>query len=89
MDTSENKRAQRIDLSIVIPVHDEQDNIEPLYEELVQVLEGMPSRSEIIFVNDGSRDDTARILDQLAGKDQRITVVHLMRNYGRFRSHPG
>lgn len=83
MDTSKNKRAQQIDLSIIIPVHDEQDNIEPLYEELVQVLEGMPSRSEIIFVNDGSRDDTARILDQLAGKDQRITAVHLMRNYGQ------
>ncbi|KPJ75684.1 MAG: glycosyl transferase [Deltaproteobacteria bacterium SG8_13] len=83
MDSSEGRHIEKIDLSITIPVHDEQDNVEPLYEELVEVLEGQPLRFEIIFVNDGSRDASATVLDGLANRDRRVTVVHLMRNYGQ------
>jgi glycosyltransferase involved in cell wall biosynthesis len=83
MNTSEDNRLQHIDLSVTIPVHDEQDSIEPLYEELLQVLEGQPLRFEVIFVNDGSRDGSVGILDSLAERDPRVTVVHLMRNYGQ------
>ena len=83
MDAVTDHNSRKIDLSITIPVHDEQDNIEPLYEELVRVLEGMPSRFEIIFVNDGSRDNSTAILDNLAARDRRVTVIHLMRNYGQ------
>jgi glycosyltransferase involved in cell wall biosynthesis len=83
MKTSEDNRLPHIDLSVTIPVYDEQDNIEPLYDELLQVLEDQPMRFEIIFVNDGSRDGSARILDSLAERDPRVVAVHLIRNYGQ------
>ncbi len=83
MDTTEDHHLPEIDLSVTIPVHDEADNVEPLHEELVQVLEAQPLRFEIIYVNDGSRDGSTAVLDRLAGRDKRVTVVHLMRNYGQ------
>ena len=83
MNTVEENQSPQIELSVTIPIHDEQDNIEPLYKEIVQVLEDMPSRFEIIFVNDGSRDGSAAMLDSVASRDKRVTVVHLRRNYGQ------
>lgn len=83
METTEDKHLRPIDLSVIIPVNDERANIEPLYAELVSVLEGQPMQFEIIFVNDGSRDGTTEVLDNLASRDHRVTVVHLMRNYGQ------
>ena len=83
MSSREDQQLEPIDLSITLPVHEEQENVAPLYEELVQVLEGQSLRFEIIFVDDGSRDATAATLDSLAARDQRVTVVHLMRNYGQ------
>ena len=83
MDNNADQQLQKMDLSVTIPIYDEQDNIEPLYAEIVQVLESQHLTFEIIFVNDGSRDGSADMLDSLAGRDPRVTVVHLMRNYGQ------
>jgi len=70
-------------LSITIPVHNEAENIEPLYNELIQVLEPMALEFEILMINDGSEDDSGEILDGLARKDPRVRVIHLMNNCGQ------
>src|SRR5450631_3771345 len=70
-------------LSITIPIFNEERNIEPLYRRLVEELEPLAKPFEIIMVNDGSSDGSERALDELAGKDPRVKVVHFRRNFGQ------
>ena len=70
-------------LSILIPIYDEKDNIEPLHAQLVAVLDGLEHEWEVIFVNDGSRDGSPEVLDRLAKKESRVHVIHMRRNYGQ------
>src|SRR6266566_6063897 len=69
--------------SIVIPVHNEQENVTDLYDRLKAVMELNNESFEIVFVDDGSSDDTFHLLRQIAGVDSRITVVRLRRNFGQ------
>ena len=68
-------------VSVCIPVYDEEGNVGPLHEAITTALEGLDF--EVIYVNDGSRDGTARALDALADADPRARVVHFVRNYGQ------
>src|SRR5438445_6818062 len=68
--------------SIVIPVHNEQENVTDLYDRLKAVMEVGGESFEIVFVDDGSSDDTFHLLRQIAGVDSRVTVVRLRRNFG-------
>jgi glycosyltransferase involved in cell wall biosynthesis len=70
-------------LSITIPLFNEAENIPALHERLVRELEALARPFEIILVNDGSSDDSERILDALAAKDPRVKVVHFRRNFGQ------
>ncbi|MGB1700593.1 MAG: glycosyltransferase family 2 protein, partial [Nannocystaceae bacterium] len=71
------------ELSFVIPVFDEQDSIAQLFQELCDACEQAGRTFEIVFVNDGSRDDSGRRLDALAAADPRVRVVHFRRNFGK------
>src|SRR5689334_8436926 len=70
-------------LSIVIPVFNEQENLENLHKELTAVLEGFGKSYEVILVDDGSVDRSLEILKQLQAKDSHLTVVEFNRNYGQ------
>ena len=70
-------------LSILIPILDEKDSIEPLHAKLIETLGSLGHEFEVIFVNDGSIDGSAEALDRLAGKDERVRVLHMRRNYGQ------
>lgn len=72
-----------LDLSIVIPTYDEQDNVEPLYRALMATVPGLERSFEIIFVDDGSRDRTFERLAALAAHDRRVRVIKLRQNYGQ------
>lgn len=70
-------------LSIVIPIYEELDNIDPLYAQLTETLEKFGRDYEIVFCNDGSKDGSAEALDRIAQRDPRAKVVHLRRNFGQ------
>ncbi|MCZ6771461.1 MAG: glycosyltransferase family 2 protein, partial [Proteobacteria bacterium] len=70
-------------LSIVIPIYEELDNIDPLHAQLTKILEEFGRDYEIIFSNDGSKDGSAEALDRAADGDPRTKVIHLRRNFGQ------
>jgi glycosyltransferase involved in cell wall biosynthesis len=71
------------DLSVVLPIFNEEENIPHLYEELVPVLEELGCSFEIIAVDDGSRDNSYAELKALHEGDPRVRVVRLRRNFGQ------
>lgn len=72
-----------MDISIVIPVYNEMEAIPELYRVLTDVLDGLTKSTEILFIDDGSRDGSGAALDELAHSDARVQVLHLRRNYGQ------
>ena len=72
----------RTAISVVIPVFNEAENILPLYERLVPVLEGMGLAFEILFVDDGSSDGSSAKMDELCA-DSRVKTIHFWRNFGQ------
>ena len=81
-DASSQSR-EVLDLSIVVPVHDEEDNVVPLYEALSKALRVLGRPYEIIVVDDGSRDDTYQRLARLADADDAFKLIKLRRNFGQ------
>ncbi|MBN1401201.1 MAG: glycosyltransferase family 2 protein [Anaerolineae bacterium] len=72
-----------MDLSIVVPVYNEEENIPYLYDQLTQVLEPLGLEYEIICADDGSRDDSFALLKALAERDSRVKVIRFRRNFGQ------
>src|SRR4051812_26844787 len=68
-------------ISIVIPVKDERDNVGPLTEDIRTAMKGRTW--ELLFVDDGSGDDTAAVLTKIAHADPRVKVVRLRRCFGQ------
>jgi glycosyltransferase involved in cell wall biosynthesis len=69
--------------SIVVPLHDEQENVTELYDRLKAVMESSGESFELVLVDDGSRDSTFALLREIAAVDSRVTVVRLRRNFGQ------
>lgn len=73
--------------SIVVPFHNEEENVTTLYDRLKAVMEALMSEGgntfELVFVDDGSRDRTYRLLEEIAAVDSRVLVVKLRRNFGQ------
>jgi len=70
-------------LSIVIPIHNEEPAILPLYDRLIAVLESLNKPFEIIFVDDASTDRSFELLANLVETDTRMKVIRLRRNFGQ------
>ena len=75
--------APRPELSVVVPVYEEVDNLDLLLERLVPALDRCVTSFEILFVDDGSRDATLDALKQLNRADPRIRALSLSRNFGK------
>ena len=71
-----------LDLSVVIPVYNEEENLAPLWAELRPVLEGLSIAFEVVFVDDGSQDTSAEIIRRLRERDARVRLVRLKANAG-------
>jgi glycosyltransferase involved in cell wall biosynthesis len=80
---NDHQRRHPYDLSVVLPVYNEEGNLKLLHAELEAVLQNMNVRYEIVYVDDGSRDHSAAILGELAAQSQHTRVVYLRRNFGQ------
>src|SRR5688572_9017573 len=69
-------------LSVVVPCYNEEEVLAELHRRLGAVCAGLPFDSEIVLVNDGSRDGTWARMRELAAKDSRLVLVNLSRNHG-------
>jgi len=74
--------AETPEISVVVPLFNEQENVPELHRRLVQALDFLGEPYEIVFVDDGSRDQTPRLIDELQEADPNLSVVHLSRNFG-------
>ena len=68
-------------ISVVVPCYNEVGNIQALYDQLAPVLATYPSH-ELVFVDDGSKDDTVRLIESLSQKDPSVKLLQLSRNFG-------
>lgn len=74
--------SQSIDISVVVSVYNEAEGIANSYAEFTRVLSAMPESYELIFVNDGSVDDTLSILKPIAETDEHVRVINFSKNFG-------
>ena len=72
-----------MDISIVVPVYNELENIEGLVEEIDSVLEKLKLESEILIVDDGSSDGTFEKLETIFPRFKRLRVIHFRKNFGQ------
>ncbi|MHC5059866.1 MAG: glycosyltransferase family 2 protein [Planctomycetota bacterium] len=73
---------QDVELSIVVPVLNEADNLMPLYEEICQTVKDRYN-CEIIFVDDGSSDNSPAVLSEIHQKDPKVRIIRFRRNFGQ------
>lgn len=73
----------RPEVSVVVPVFQEEASIPTVFAHFLNVLSGQRRRFELIAVNDGSRDRSGALLDELAAREPRLRVIHLARNFGQ------
>lgn len=82
-DISPAEQAAAVSLSIIIPVYNEDGNVEPLYSLLKSVLQQIGRPHEIIFIDDGSRDATYEVLRRLNASDPDCRIIRFRRNFGQ------
>src|SRR5215510_9767181 len=71
------------DISVFLPVFNEEPNLRPLHEKLDTALAQLGRSAEVIYVDDGSSDDSLKVLREIAARDPRVRVIALRRNYGQ------
>jgi len=78
-----SKSGEGVDVSIVIPLYNEIENIATLYEKIIPVVSSIGKNTEIIFVDDGSTDGTYDQLQKIQAADANVWVIRLRRNFGQ------
>jgi len=69
--------------SVVVPFFNEQENIPPLYMKITEVMDAIGEPYELVFVDDGSRDNTFKVLSDIYEHDHRVNIIRLRRNFGQ------
>jgi len=70
-------------ISIVIPIYNEEESVEKLYQKIKETMDKLPHEYEILTIDDGSTDNTLKKLKDLASKDKHLKVISFKRNYGQ------
>lgn len=71
------------ELSLFLPVLNEEDNLRPMHARISEALSALGKTAEVIFVDDGSTDNSLRVLREIAAEDERVRIISLRRNYGQ------
>lgn len=72
-----------MDISIIVPVFNEEQNLLILYKKIISAFENLNKNFEIIFIDDGSSDKSFRVLEEIKAIDTRIRVIKFYKNYGQ------
>jgi len=72
-----------LDLSIVVPVYNEQENLQPLHDEITAAVRPLGKSYEVFYVDDGSADKSFEILKQIAAADPHARIIRFRRNFGQ------
>ncbi|MFL6548542.1 MAG: glycosyltransferase family 2 protein [Povalibacter sp.] len=80
---SDSTAAERPQLSVIVPLYNEQDNVGLLHTAITTSIQPLQRSYEIVFVDDGSRDNTFQVASDLARQDPHLRVVKFRRNYGQ------
>ena len=72
-----------VDVSVIIPLMDEEESVTELYQEIREMIDAQPRNYEVIFVDDGSKDETLARLAQAIKDDTRVSVVQFTKNFGQ------
>ncbi len=83
MNAAPTETGAKPEVSVFLPVYNEEPNLLPLHAKLDEALKALGRSAEIIYVDDGSSDGSLSVLRQIAGLDDRVRVVALKRNYGQ------
>ena len=75
--------SRNLKLSIVVPVYNEAEGLQEFHRRVSTVLESLPYRSEVVYVNDGSTDESIQVIKTLKMADPRVAIVDLSRNFGK------
>ncbi len=76
-------QAEAVRISIVVPFYDEQKNVSSLYVKITEAMDQVGEPYEMIFVDDGSKDDTYRVLQEIYEHDRRVNLLRMRRNFGQ------
>ena len=82
-NTLKDAQTKGPDISVFLPVYDEESNLLPLHAKLDEALKKLDVSAEIVYVDDGSADGSLNVLREIASRDPRVRVVALRRNYGQ------
>ena len=78
------KKIKREKISLVVPCYNEEESLPILYKELVRIAKEMKDEDfEFLFINDGSKDNTLKIIKDLVKQDERVRFVSFSRNFGK------
>ena len=72
-----------IDISVCVPVYNEEDSVGPMHKAITDALDGLGRPYEVVFVDDGSVDESVPRLEKIAETDPRLTIIRFQRNYGQ------
>lgn len=78
-----NHPKYKTDISVIVPVYNEEENIRKLYDELKEIFSYTDRSYELIFINDASADDTLEVLSDLAKEDNTVKIINFWRNFGQ------
>lgn len=77
------EKGERVEISVIVPILNEEENIRPLYSELTDTLSALNKRYEIIFIDDGSTDKSFEALACIQKEDTNVRVIQFRRNFGQ------
>jgi polyisoprenyl-phosphate glycosyltransferase len=80
--TKSNIKNKKLEVNVVIPLFNEDQALSGFHKRLITVLDKLPYPSKVYYIDDGSSDDTALLLNDIVHKDERICAVQLSRNFG-------